>query len=170
MPLIPSSIKNEWKNLAEQLNDNVGGLGGRCTLIFSAGLKIDTTVAVDPIGSKQRTMMTYGGRSPARNLTGSETANENSSGLKEQILEKTINARVYSVSKPFERFSMGLQDNQNVYTVITDKKHMPDILSCKEAILNIDLPEKRIRAKLMRPPAVYGLGQAVQCKSFWEVI
>jgi len=170
MSLIPNSIKNEWKKVAEQLNDNSGGLGVRCKLVFHKGIELDGTVPSDPVGKKPRTFLAYGGRSQASTVTGSESANEESSGLKQKLEELTIEARVYAVTKPFERFSLGVQDDKNIFRLITDKKFIPSLLSCKEIILNIDFPERRLRAKLMRPPIAYGLGQAVQCKSFWEAI
>lgn len=170
MSLIPSEIKNEWKRVAQLLNSKDGGLGVRCKLIFSAGVQIDATVPEDNEGNKPRTILSYGGRSPARTNTGFGFSNEESNGLKEQIVEKIIEGRVYSITKPFERFSMGIQDDRSVFQLITEKKHMPDLIGCKEAIFNIDLPDKRLRVKLLRPPVPYGLGQSVQCKSLWEFV
>ena len=173
MTLIPDDVKTKWKTLAEQLNSVSGGLGVRCRLFFSEGLESSSSVSVDSIGSKPRTMLSYGGRSPARTTTGHPTTDETAEsgeGLKEKVSTKDFEGRVYSVDKPFERYQLGVQGNQGVFELITKKSMVPFLRRAKEAIFNLDFQEKRIRVRLIRPPVPYGLGQAVQCKSTWEEV
>ena len=174
MSLIPDEAKKQFKETAQKLNAVSGGLGVRCQLIFAEGISASTSVSDDVVGDKPRVMMSYGGRSPIRSKTGHSTTNDGgiaaNQGLREKISTVDIEGRVYSIEKPFERFQMGVQDDRNIFELVTDAINMNDISRCKEAILNIDLGTKRVRVKLMKPPAVYGLGQAVNCKSVWEEI
>jgi hypothetical protein len=172
MSFIPSDVKKEWKNISQKLNSSSEGLGVRCKLIFSVGFETSSSVAQDPIGKKPPVMLSYGGRSSARKATGHTDTDDTSGGdgLKEKITEKIIDGRVHSIRQAFERFQLGAQETQNVYSLITKKEIMPDLVRCKEAIFNIDLSEKRVRVRLLRPPSTHGLGQAVQCKSYWEEI
>ena len=174
MSLVPDEAKKQFKEMSEKLNAVSGGLGVRCQLIFSEGIQASTSVSDDVVGDKPKVMLSYGGRSPLRSKTGHSTTNDGgiaaNQGLREKITTKIIEGRVYSIEKPFERFQMGVQDDRNIFELVTDVINMNDISKCKEAILNLDLGSKRVRVKLMKPPAVYGLGQAVNCKSVWEEI
>lgn len=173
MSLIPDDVKTKWKSLAKQLNSVSGGLGVRCRLYFSEGLESSSDVSVDNIGKKPRAMLSYGGRSPARSKTGYSTTDdtaESGEGLKERVTEKDFEGRIYSIDKPFERFQLGVQGSQNVFELVTGKEMTPFLRRAKEAVFNLDFPEKRIRVRLIKPPAPYGLGQAVQCKSVWEEV
>jgi hypothetical protein len=170
MSLIPDDLKKEWKSISEKLNSVSGGLGVRCRLIFSEGIQTSSYVPEDSVGNKHRTFMSYGGRSPARSKTGSLNVNEEDSGLKERETTQDFEGRVYAIEKPFEREHFGTQSDKNIYELITKKSLMPALVRAKEAIFNIDLPEKRIKARLLKPPSPYGLGQSVQCKSVWEEV
>ena len=174
MSLIPDEAKKQFKETAQKLNAVSGGLGVRCELIFSEGIQVSASVSDDTVGDKPRVMLSYGGRSPIRSKTGHSTTNDGgiaaSQGLREKITTKDIEGRIYSIEKPFERFQMGVQDDRNIFELVTDAINMADISRCKEAIFNVDPGTKRVRVKLMKPPSVYGLGQAINCKSVWEEI
>jgi hypothetical protein len=173
MTLIPDDLKKQWKDTAEKLNAVSGGLGVRCQLIFSESIESTSSVVVDNTGTKPRTMLSYGGRSPARSITGRDTTDETAEsgeGLKEKLTTKNFEGRVYAVDKAFERFNLGVQDGKNAFELVTKKSLVPFLRRAKEAVFNLDFPEKRMRVRMIRPPAPYGLGQAVQCKSIWEEV
>ncbi len=130
-------------------------------------------IAIDNIGIKPRVGLSFGGRSSARTITGQSTTDneaESDQGLREKQIEKEIDARVYAVTKDFDRYGIVVSKNRGVWRVITKNQYLPDLMRCKEIILYKDLKEKRIRARLIKPPQPHGLGQAVQCKSFWEEV
>ena len=107
MSLVPDSVKNEWKNVALSLNEADGGLGVKCTLIFEGGIESTSNVSADNIGTKPRVGLSFGGRSPARTITGQSITDnkaESGEGLRERELEKEIEGRVYAVTKDFEKF------------------------------------------------------------------
>jgi len=70
MSLVPNDVKNEWKNVATLLNSSSGGLGVVCTLIFEGGVESTADIAADNVGIKPRVGLSFGGRSPARTITG----------------------------------------------------------------------------------------------------
>ena len=173
MSLIPDDLKKQWKDTAQKLNSVSGGLGVRCQLIFSDSIESSASVALDNTGKKPRTMLSYGGRSPARSITGRDTTDETAEsgqGLREKITTKDFEGRIYPIEKGFERFNTGVQEGKNVFELVTNKTMTPFLRRAKEAIFNLDFPEKRIRVRMIRPPAPYGLGQAVNCKSVWEEV
>ena len=173
MSLVPNDVKNEWKNVATLLNSSSGGLGVVCTLIFEGGVESTANIAEDNAGIKPRVGLSFGGRSPARTITGQHTTDnkaESGQGLREKQINKEIDARIYAVTKDFERYGIAVSKGKGVWRVITKNEYLPDLMRCKEIILYKDLKEKRIRARLIKPPQPHGLGQAVQCKSFWEEV
>jgi hypothetical protein len=173
MSLVPDDLKNEWKDKALLLNDSDGGLGVKCTLIFEGGIESTSNVAADSIGAKPRVGLSFGGRSSARTITGQENTDdkaESGEGLREVELEKVIEGRVYAVTKDFDKLGITASTNKGIWTLITKKEYIPDLHRCKEVILYTEFKEKRISVKMLRPPQPYGLGQAVQCKSFWEEV
>ena len=170
MSLVPDEIKDAWKDLADQLDETDGGLAVPCKLYLEGGFE-DTTVATDAIGDKPKNFLSYGGRANAKSLPGQDIAdNDSSNGLKEKEIVKNIEARIYGINRPFLRENLGVQVNKNVWQMNTLKANMVDIMRCKYAVLYSDNNIKRVRVKLLRPPVLYGLGDSVKCKCFWEEI
>jgi hypothetical protein len=50
------------------------------------------------------------------------------------------------------------------------KEYLPDLIRCKEAILDVDFKGTQVRVRPFKRPVQYGLGEAHQCQSFWEQI
>jgi hypothetical protein len=160
--------------MVNELSQNYeeGGLARTCQLIFEGGLTTSSNDMMNSNPPNHPTIgMAYGGRSS--DPTGHDIANpqpDTGSIVKENLVTKNIQARLYAVTKPYLRISLGVTVDANVWQMNTHKTHLPDLVRAKEAILYTELAEKRVRVRLIRPPAVYGLGEGYQCMSFWQEI
>lgn len=171
MTLVPDNIKNSWEDMADQLRQVSGGLGVTCRLLFDSDLQADANVTLDTIGKKPGLELSLGGRSHTIFEAGEEITDidpNGNNGLSKNEVVKDIEARVRPVIKPSERFALGIEANINIWQMNTIKEYLTDIEACNSAILHYGLGDKQIRVKLLRPPEVYGLGGAMQCRCFWE--
>ena len=173
--LIPRSLITEFQNTVDELNESYddGGLGKKIQLIFETGLRLssESLLQSQVPDTHQNIGLQYGGRGQASSTTGREGLVDNQgSGVYipvESVASKIIYGRIYPVNKPFQRMSLGITANQNVWQMNVSREYLPDILRCKEAILDVDFKGTQVRVRLFQSPAQYGLGESHQCKSFW---
>jgi len=170
---IPDSLKTSWSDSVADLDKVTNGIGSQCQLVFEAGITSTTDVAADPVGLKPRFQPSYGGRSNVSDTTGNGVVSNQASagqGLRATEVTKNIEARIYSVNRNLQKYNISVANNVNVWQMNTLKKYLPDIVRATHCIFYLNLGEKTIKAQLLRPPIVYGLGAAVKCKSFWVEI
>jgi hypothetical protein len=119
-------------------------------------------------------MLGFGGRTSIRDMTGQDvtdhTAASPTEGLRQKRTTKKIDARVYPIERPFLRQQLGLEDNENAYMMNASIEDMPFIERANECILYVNMPEKRIRVLMWKPPVVYGLGEEHMCKCVWKEV
>lgn len=173
---LPRSLIDEFQDTISSLNESYedGGLGKRIRFIFETGLNLvagGSSLDAQNPSTHTNIGLQYGGRGQAFTTTGREGLTDNiGSGAAipaETTTYKEIYGRIYPVNKPFERLSLGVTAGQTVWQMNVSKEYLPDILRCKEAILDVDFQGSQVRVRLHRPPVQYGLGEAHQCKSFW---
>ncbi len=171
---IPRSLIDEFQDTVSGLSESYdnGGLGKKIRFIFETGLGLSST-SLDSANPPAHTNigLQYGGRGQAHTTTGREGLTDNAgSGMSlpvETVTSKEIYGRIYPVNKPFERMSLGVAAGQTVWQMNVGKEYLPDIIRCKEAVIDVDFKGTQVRVRLLRPPVQYGLGEAHQCKSFW---
>ena len=164
---VTSGVEAEWKEIANALTDE---FGVNCKLIFAHSIVATgvADVAVDPIGKKEAFMPSFGGRTNQRLVPVQQYANiPTGSGLVQLEQSKTIIARVYPANEEFKELNPSAGVTQNIWKMICDKKYLPDLIRCTDAVLNDGFKEREVKAKLMMPPVPYGLGAYVHTKSYW---
>lgn len=172
--LVPDNLKKAWRDASSQLNAVDGGIGVKCQLIFFEQIESTSQVVDDNVGLKPKAMLGFGGRSSIRDMSGQDvtdhTADSGSEGLRQKRTTKKIDARVYPIERPFQRMQLGIEDNENAYQMNAAIEDLPFIERAQEAILYVNMPEKRIRVVMWKPPVVYGLGEEHMCKCVWKEV
>ena len=171
--LVPDSLKAAWRDASTQLNKVDGGVGVKCELIFLEQIESTSDVVNDPIGNKPRAVLGFGGQTSIRDMTGQDVTDhtaESGEGLRQTRITKKIDARIYPIERPFLRLQLGIKDNENAYQMNAAVEDMPFIERAQECILYVNMPEKRVRVVMWKPPVVYGLGQEHMCKCVWKEV
>lgn len=174
MSLIPDEIKQAWREAALDFNIDLGHI---CTLYFESEPSIiSNSTQIDISGGKPHVLVPFGQRSHGFNTPGHPlmtNTTDDTVGQSVKITETTkdIQARIYQFVKNYEHFGLNVRENITVYEVITLKTFTPDLLRAKHVLFYSNQTlEKQIKAKLIKPPTPYGLGNLYQCRSFWEEI
>jgi hypothetical protein len=163
--LVPDEVKKLWKESAEAFNEE---LSVPCLFIFDSSFG-PANISEDNVGNKPQTTLTFGGKSNVHNSS-YDISNNAEELIKKGEVSKAFLARVYSNPKDIDRYDIHVSEGKTAYELVTDKRYIPDILRCREIRIYTNVQEDQIRAKLIRTPAMYGLGEAVNCITFWESI
>lgn len=167
---VPTGVLQIWKDIATELNKTTE-LGVSCKLVYNTSIESNVNVTADPIGNKQSFMPSFGGRSNTKSVPGQEYSNHPTlTGLKQTEYTKLIEARIYGSNKEFKQINPTSVISNNVWKTICKIEHIPDILRCNHAILDVNNQERRIKVRMIMPPVGYGLGDKTQAKTFWEEI
>lgn len=171
MTLIPESLKQEWQSYVDDLNTD---LGTECRLFYEDIIAQDANLDDPGAGRLPMVSLPFGGRGQGFLTPGNPEMNGPNAGetaVTVTQVTKDIVCRVYPMLKDFDRYGIDVQDSSNIYEVVTHAKNMPDIMRANYIILYVsDLPERRIKAKLIKAPTPYGLGSPYNCRSFWQEV
>lgn len=166
MGYVPDEIKQLWKDVATSFNAQTSGVGNQCLLTFSADIKPSSALMTDSVSSKPRYFPPVGGMSSPRQVASYEELNTTSaSGYYQSEITKVIEGRVYGANKDFDN-SLFAQATANVWKFVCEKKYSQDLLRASTATFYYG-STKEFKTKLLRPPVSYGLGQDVNCISYW---
>ncbi len=166
MSYIPEDIKQLWKEAAQSFNAQISGVGYACLLTFNNEIRASSTIMSDTVSSKPRFIPAMGGLSSPQQIYGYQETNFTaSSGFYQAETTKIIEGRVYGANKDFDN-TLIAQGSANVWKFVCDKKHIPDLMRATTATF-YNGSSKEFKTKLFRPPISYGLGQDVNCISFW---
>lgn len=170
MSLIPNEVKTAWKEAAQLLNSPSGGVGIYCTLTFEADVRPSNTLAVDTASNKPRFYPPAGGMSRPSQIPGySESSVNPASGFYQAEINKTIEGRIYGGHSEYMKdFNLlgTVQTSDSIWKFVCDKKYIPDLMRASYATFYPG-STKEFKSKLLRPPQSYGLGQDVNCISYW---
>lgn len=125
----------------------------------------------DSASSKPRFMPPAGGlTSPNPIPTYHETSfGGSSTGYYQSQSSKIIEGRVYGAnSESMKDFlELGLsQKSQNIWKFVCDKSHIPDLLRAGSAVFYYG-SVRPFKVRMLKPPMSYGLGEDVNCISYW---
>ena len=167
MSYITSEAKAAWKEISQALLDSDGGLGIKCVLLFQNTIVASPTIGFsDIVSDKPRFMPNYGGLSTPNAMPGYEESSfTDASGFYQAESSKTIYGKVYGANKDFDN-SIFAQSSENIWKLVCDKKYIPDIMRCSYSNFYSG-SVKEYKTKLIKPPISYGLGQDVNCISYW---
>lgn len=166
MSYVPEEIKALWKDAAQSFNLATSGFGSACLLTFTSDIRPTSSIISDSVSSKPRFIPPMGGLSAANQVASyEETKFTSASGFYQAEITKNIYGRVYGANKEFDD-TLFAQASQNIWKFVCDKKYSQDLLRASTAIFYYG-SSKEFKTKLFRPPISYGLGQDVNCISYW---
>ena len=170
MSYISDEVKAAWKEASQALTAASGGVGVSCILTFDADIRPSNTIATDGVSSKPRFFPPAGGMTRPNTVPGyNESSFTQASGFYQAEITKTIEGRIYGGHSEFlKNFnSIGsVQSSDNIWKFICDKKYIPDLMRASYATFYPG-SSKEFKSKMLRPPQSYGLGQDVNCISYW---
>ena len=173
MSYIPDEIKTAWKEASQALTAASGGAGTSCLLTFNVDVRPSSAIMTDVVSSKPRFMPPMGGMTNPNSVIGYQEASFTSaSGFYQAEMTKTIDGRIYGGHSEYVRSFLTdgtVQSSDNIWKFVCDKKYIPDLLRASHATFYYG-STKEFKSKLSRPPQSYGLGQDVNCISYWTSI
>lgn len=171
MSYVPDSVKSAWKEASQALTAASGGVGVPCELTFNLDIRTSNTIMNDSVSSKPRFMPPAGGlTSPNSIPTYNETAfGGAATGYYQAQSTKIIEGRVYGARSDAMKEFLEIgsaQKSQNIWKFVCDKKYIPDLLRASHATFYYG-SSKSFKSKMIKPPMSYGLGEDVNCISYW---
>lgn len=171
MSYIPDEIKAAWKEASQALIAASGGLGTSCILTFNSDIRPTSSIISDTVSSKPRFMPPLGGLSYPNSIPGyQESSFTQESGFYQSETTKTIEGRIYGghagTIRDFSSFGT-VRAEDNIWKFVCDKKYIPDLMRASHATFYPG-STKEFKSKMIRPPQSYGLGQDVNCISYWN--